>query len=45
MHRRILQRCRDFRKVQVAFPDHLPAFLELDAANIFTGRNLQIFPE
>ena len=41
----ILQLCCNFRKVQIVFPDHLLALLELDAADIFAGRDLQILVE
>ena len=41
----ILQFCRDLRKVQVVFPDHLLALLELDPADILAGRDLQILVE
>ena len=45
MNRGILQFCSDLREIQVVFPDHLLALLELDAADVFTGRNLQILVE
>ena len=41
----ILQLCCNFRKVQIVFPDHLLALLELDAADIFAGRDLQVLME
>ena len=41
----ILQRRGDFGKVQVVFPDHLLALLELDTADVFTGGDLQVFLE
>ena len=41
----ILQCCRDLRKVPVALPDHLLALLELNAADILAGRDLQMLVE
>ena len=45
MHRGILQRGGDLREVHAAAADHLLAFLQLDAANVFAGRDLQVFVE
>ena len=45
VHRGILQIRGDLRKVQVVLPDHLLALLELDAADVFAGGDLQIFVE
>ena len=40
MHRGVLQSGGNLRKVQVVFPDHLFALLELDASDVFAGGNL-----
>ena len=45
MHRRILQRLGNFRKIHTAFPDHLLALLELDAADVLAGGDLQVLVE
>ena len=45
VHGGILQCGSNFRKVQVVLPDHLLALLELDAADVFAGGNLQILLE
>ena len=45
MHRGILQLGSDLGEVQIVFPDHLLALLELDTADIFAGRDLQILME
>ena len=45
MHGGILQHLGDLRKVQVVFPDQLLALLELDAADVLTGGDLQILVE
>ena len=45
MNSGILQFRCDLRKIQIVFPDHLLAFLELDPADILAGRYLQILVE
>ena len=45
MYGRILKRTGDLGEVHGIFPDHLLAFLQLDAADVFAGRNLQILME
>ena len=42
MYRGVLQGSGDFREIQLVFPDHLLALLQLDAADILAGRNLEI---
>ena len=38
----VVQGLGDLGKVQIAFPDHLLAFLQPDATDILTGRDLQV---
>ena len=45
VHRGILQFRGDLCKIQIVFPNHLLALLELDAADVFAGRYLQILVE
>ena len=45
MYSGVLQRSCDFSEVQIILPNHLLAFVKFDAADVFTGGNLQIFME
>ena len=45
MHRRILQLGGNLGKIQVVLPNHLLALLQLDAADVLAGRDLQILME
>ena len=45
MHCGILQGCGDLGEVQIVFPNHLLALLELDASDILAGGDLHIFVE
>ena len=45
MHCGILQFCRDFRKIQFVFPNHLLAFLQFDPPDIFRRGNVQMLVE
>ena len=41
----ILQFRSNLREIQIVFPDHLFTYLELNPADILTGRDLQILME
>ena len=45
MYRRILQGRGDLREIHRIFPNHLLALLQLNTADIFTGRDLQVLVE